>query len=298
MLRRSAAIVIGPTPPGTGVRSPATSADVRRDVAHDLAVDAVDPDVDDGRARPDHLGRDHPGAADRSDHDVGLADERAEVARAAVRERHGRVLGEEQERHRLSHDVRAADDDGARALELDLVVAEDLHDPRGCRRRERRAALEQEAGVRGMEAVHVLHRVDRVDDAVLVDLLRQGELREDPGHARVGVQVGDEREQVGLGGVRGELVVDRLDAGLGAGLALHAHVDGRGGVVADEHGGEPDRNAERGHVAGHLAANRCGKRLSVHQGGGHGRGAYLDRVTPFGDLRGIDPDPYSDHAAL
>ena len=54
----------------------------------------------------------------------------------------------------------------------------------------------------GMEAVHVLHRVDRVDDPVLVDLLRQRELHEDPGHARVGVQVGDEREQVLLGGRR------------------------------------------------------------------------------------------------
>ena len=56
----------------------------------------------------------------------------------------------------------------------------------------------QEAGVRGMEAVHVLHRGDRVDHAALVDVVGQRQLDEDPGHPLVGVQLGDEREQLVL----------------------------------------------------------------------------------------------------
>ena len=111
------AIVIGPTPPGH-----------RREVPRDL------------RARPrprrrrpcpstrlmptsttvapglHHLARHHRRAADRRDDDIGLADDRREVARAAVADRHRRVLREQEERHRLADDVRAPDDDRPRAL--------------------------------------------------------------------------------------------------------------------------------------------------------------------------------------
>ncbi len=54
----SIAIVIGPTPPGTGVIAPATCGDAGEvDVAAQLAVGvAVHADVDDDRARLDHVG--------------------------------------------------------------------------------------------------------------------------------------------------------------------------------------------------------------------------------------------------
>ena len=71
-----------------------------------------------------------------------------------------------------------------------------------------------------MEAVDVLDRVDRPDDACLVDLLGQRELDEDPGHPVVGVEVGDEREELVLARVGWQLVMERLDAGLGARLPL------------------------------------------------------------------------------
>ena len=61
MLTSSIAIVIGPTPPGTGVIQPATSRDAGEvDVAAQLAVVvAVHADVDDDGARLDHVGGEH-----------------------------------------------------------------------------------------------------------------------------------------------------------------------------------------------------------------------------------------------
>ena len=70
------------------------------------------------------------------------------------------------------------------------------------------------------------------------------QLDEDPGHALVRVQVGDEPEELVLGGLARELVVDRVDADLSARLLLAPDVEGRGLVLADEHGGEADRPSQ------------------------------------------------------
>jgi hypothetical protein len=48
------------------------------------------------------------------------------------------------------------------------------------------------AGAEGVEAVDVLDRRDRADDAVLVDLLWERQLAENPGHALVRVELADE----------------------------------------------------------------------------------------------------------
>ena len=108
---------------------------------------------------------------------------------------------------------------------------------------------------------------------VLVDLLRERELHEDPGHALVGVQLGDEREQLVLRGLGRELVVERLDAGLATGLLLVPDVDRRRGILADEHRRETDRPIELGDLAADLLAHALGERLPVHERGSHGRRA-------------------------
>ena len=72
-------MVIGPTPPGTGVIAAATSAHrAVGDVADQAValrlrgvVHPVDADVDDHRARPHHVRRHELGLADRRDEDVG-----------------------------------------------------------------------------------------------------------------------------------------------------------------------------------------------------------------------------------
>ena len=115
------AIVIGPTPPGTGVRCEATSAAPGIDVADEPGLGPVDADVDHGRAGLDHVGRDDRCAPRRDHEDVG-------VERVPPRSRvcewqngHGGVRLLEELRDGLAHDRAAPDDHGAGAVELDPV---------------------------------------------------------------------------------------------------------------------------------------------------------------------------------
>src|SRR5690348_4801067 len=142
------AIVIGPTPPGTGVIAPATSptgpkstsptrpSSVRlmptsMTVAPCFTMSAVIM-----RARPTAAA------------DLG------QVARARVADRDGGAAMQQQERHRLADDVRAADDDRVGPLELHPGRIEQLHDAGG------RAG--DEPGLPGNEPADV-QRVEAVD---------------------------------------------------------------------------------------------------------------------------------------
>ena len=109
------AMVIGPTPPGTGVIAPATSAASSKATSPtsrplpSSVGDAVDADVDDGRARLDPVAPDHLRPADGGDDDVGPPHDRGQVAGARMGDGHGAALAEQQLRHRLADDVGAAD---------------------------------------------------------------------------------------------------------------------------------------------------------------------------------------------
>jgi hypothetical protein len=76
--------------------------------------------------------------------------------------------------------------------------------------------------------------------------------------------------QLPLLGVGGELVMDRLDPGLCARLALVAHVHRGCRIVADEYRGQADRTAERRDVLRNLCAHLGRKGLAVHQRRRHG----------------------------
>ena len=140
------AMVMGPTPPGTGVSQPATSrASSPRDVAAQPRVRAVDAHVDDGGARLDPVAPDHLGPADGGHEDVGRAAERLQVARARVRHRHRRAAGRQQQRHRLADDQAAPDDHRVRALEGDPGAVEHPHHARGGAGHRPRLAADQAA---------------------------------------------------------------------------------------------------------------------------------------------------------
>ena len=131
VLRSSIAIVIGPTPRGTGVMQPrALGRGVEVDVADQPVVGAVDADVDHRRALLDPVALHHPRAPDRGDEHVGAAAHVGQVARARVADGHGRVAREQHLRDRLADEVRAADHDRLGALQLDAVAVEQLHAPR------------------------------------------------------------------------------------------------------------------------------------------------------------------------
>ena len=81
------------------------------------------------------------------------------------------------------------------------VCGEQLHHPLRRARDEARATLGQEAGAGRGQAVDVLGRIDRRDHLVLVDLVGQRQLDEDPVDRVVRVQLGDQLEQLVLAGV-------------------------------------------------------------------------------------------------
>ena len=98
----------------------------------------------------------------------------------------------------------------------------------------------------------------------------QRQLDEDPVDRVVGVQLGEELQELVLGRVGREPEVVRVDADGGRGLVLAGDVDVGGRVVADEDGREPDL-AELLHLRGDLFAHLRRERLAVDQLGGHRR---------------------------
>ena len=65
-----------------------------------------------------------------------------------------------------------------------------------------RAALDQQADIFGVEAIDVLPRIHRLEDALLVDVCRQWNLHQDAVYLRVGVQRVDDSQELGLGRLR------------------------------------------------------------------------------------------------
>ena len=121
-----------------------------------------------------------------------------------------------------------------------------------------------------MEAVDVLPRRDGVGDARLVHVRGERQLDEDPVHLVVGVELPDEREHLRLGRIRVEADVPGVDAGFCRGLVLQPDVDVRRGVVADEHGRQPDVT-ELLDLACHLAADPLRECPAVHERRRHAR---------------------------
>ena len=74
-------------------------------------ADAVHADVDHDRAGLDEVALDQARSTDGRDQHVRARAHRAQIARARVADRDGRVLGQQQLRHRLAEQVRASDDD-------------------------------------------------------------------------------------------------------------------------------------------------------------------------------------------
>ena len=85
--------------------------------------------------------------------------------------------------------------------------------PRGCTGAGRTRAG-QVADVFRVEAVHVLARVDALDQPARIRDARQRQLDQDAVNLRIGVELVDQVEQLGLGGTGRQIVVMRLDADL------------------------------------------------------------------------------------
>src|SRR5215210_2934044 len=247
------------------------------DVADEPALRAVDADVDNGRALLHHRGRQHPGRAHRRDDDVGARGLGGEVAGSRVAEGDGRVAVQEEQRRGLADDVAAADHDRIGALQPDPVLVQQREHAERRPRHVPGRPGEQEPRVDRVEAVDVLHRVDRLDHALLGDLVGERQLHEDPVDRGVGVQLADQRQQLLLARLGRQSQVARLDPDLERRAVLHPDVDVRGGVVADEDRGDPDRARECGHLGRHLRPDPRRQSLPVHERRGH-RAASINKL--------------------
>ena len=81
-------------------------------------------------------------------------------------------------------------------------------------------------------------RIDALEDRVGVDVLRQRQLHDVAVARRVGVELVDQRLDVGLGRVGGQLALDRVHPDRLGLPVLHADVQLRRRVGADEHRGD------------------------------------------------------------
>ena len=201
---------------------------------------------------------------------------RRQVDRPRVADRHRRIALEEQQRHRLADDLAPPDHDRVLASDGDTLAIEKLHHTGRRARRQRRPSLQQTARIERVETVHVLGRINRVEDVLLRVLphrRRERRLHEDAVDPVVDVQLVDQRQQLAQLRRRRQAMNDHVQARLLTGPFLAADVDVRRGVVADEDdrqsrwpaGGRRERVDRRRE----LRANRRGSPSAIKSSGGH-----------------------------
>jgi hypothetical protein len=94
-----------------------------------------------------------------------------------------------------------------------------------------------------MQAVDILGGINRRDDLLRIQPLRQRQLHENSMHGRIGVELSNQRKQIGQCDVGRQHMLERGHPG-GAGLlAFVAHIDFACRVIADQHHREPRRHA-------------------------------------------------------
>ena len=106
-------------------------------------------------------------------------------------DRHGGIARRQERRHRLAHDLAAAENDGAAARERDRMLVEQLENTGRCAGDKARPALVKQADVLRMEAVDVLLRVDGVEHAPRIMPGFERHLNEEPVDAVVPVAGAD-----------------------------------------------------------------------------------------------------------
>ena len=231
----------------------------------------VDAHVDDHRALAHHVARDQARAADGQEEEVRAAALRRQIGRAGMAQGH-RGVAEftgtgQQQGQGLAHDVRTAQHHGLFAAGGQVVAAQKLDDARR-RARDHAGQVEGKAPhVLGMEAVHVLGRIDGQQAGGSGKLSGQGQLQQDAVHVVTAVELGDEGQQGVLRGVGGQVDAAALDAALRTVVDLAADVDLAGGVLPhqnDRQAGVDALRFQRFDLFCGLGLCGCGQCLAVN----------------------------------
>ena len=190
-----------------------------------------------------------------------------------MRDGHGCIAAaafvHEQQRHRLADDHAAAEHDDICARCLDAALDQQ---PLAAERRAGdeciRIAERELRDVDGMESVHVLSRVERLDDRALINVLRRRRLHEDAVDRGVVVQGAHDIEELRLRGVVRQRVLHAVHPEFRGGLFLAAHIRVRRRIVADHDNREPRLHAasgERGDRGAGLFVDALCDGFSVNQ---------------------------------
>ncbi len=192
-----------------------------------------------------------------------------QVAGEAVGDGDGAAGQQQLQSHGAADDVGGADHDGVQAVQVGTGACEQGHDALRRAGAQEGDALGQAADVVGMEAVHVLVRVDALQQLGGIEVGGEGQLDQNAVDGRVVVQAVDQRQQFFLGGAGGKIVGLGEEADLFAVLALVRDIDLRGGVGADQdHRQAGDAQALLAALVdalGNLLAEAGGDRFAVDQ---------------------------------
>ena len=134
------------------------------------------------------------------------------------------VLVEQQHAHGLAYDIASADDNALPALYGDLVLAEHFHHSGRCAGQKIVLAEHDLADVDRVEGVDVLFGADPLDHRLVVKVLGQRKLDEDPVDVGLFVERIDEREQLLLSRFGRERVLLALKANESARLLFIVYI--------------------------------------------------------------------------
>ena len=258
------------------------------DIAHQPAIDAVDPHVNHRRPRLHHLRRNHSRTAHCCNEDVSLARDRGQFGRLAVADRDGGVAtmtggrgggggrsGRQQQRQWLAHDIATANNHRMAAGRLDLRVDQKPLHACGGAGHKPRPPLREEARVFRMESVHVEIRRHRIEHGQRVDMRRQRQLHEDSIDLAL-LAAGDslhERHEFGRRGRGGSRHHLRLDAHTGGGGRLALHVRSARCHLTHQHHHQPrpamKHRGEGLHLGAEAGFDPGGEAAAVEDRGSH-----------------------------
>ena len=205
-------------------------------IAAELSVFiSVHTDVDHYRAFLDHVGLDELRDSHRSNEDIGASADLGEVFCTAVADGDGAVLVEQKHSHWLADDIASADDYALLSLYGNVIGMEHFHYARRCTGQEIVLAEHDFADIDRMEGVDVLFGIDRLDNRLVVEMLRQRKLYENAVDILFGVKRLYKAEQLLLGRSGRQSVLLGLEADNLACLFLVINIHSGGGIVADDY---------------------------------------------------------------
>ena len=236
------AMVIGPTPPGTGNGGRLRKNAVIVGVAAQPAVRAVDAHVNDDGALFDHIARHHARTPHGKEQEIGAAAFLGKIGRPRMAQRHRGVAKfagtGQQQGQRLAHDIGTPHDHGLFTARGQVVAAQQLDNARRRAGNHTRQPEGEPPHVLGMEAVHILGGIDGQQAAGGVQPGGQRQLQQNAVHIGAGIQLGNQSKQRLLRGIGGQAIGQRENARILAGPFLIADIDLRCGVLPYQNDGK------------------------------------------------------------